>query len=317
MRLWRFETGCSRAEAEAAVAAADLPDGIAALMAEERNGAWFLVGWTEGPPDEALLRRFAALAPRAGCVAEARPEADADWVALSQQGLPPVDAGRFHVHDRAHSGHARPGQIAIRVEAGPAFGTGHHDTTRGCLLTLDRLARHWRPRRILDVGTGTGLLAIAALLCWRGAAVEAGDIDPRSVTVAQATARANGLAPGRFRPLLAAGVFHRRLLASGPYDLVMANILAGPLVGLAPLLAPAVRPGGRLVLAGLLAAQRPAVLAAYHARGFRTLSRGRGDWLVLVLGKRGPRPRLRPGPGPLFRAARRGTAGRRRLPDEA
>lgn len=317
MRLWRLETGCSRAEAEAAAAADELPDGIAAMMAEERDGAWVLVGWTQDAPDDALLARFAALAPGTGGRPEARPEAEADWVAVSQQGLPPVDAGRFHVHDRAHGGGARPGQIAIRVEAGPAFGTGHHATTRGCLLALDRLARRHRPQRILDVGTGTGVLAIAALLRWKRASVAAGDIDRRSVAFAATTARTNGIPRARFRPVAAAGLHHPQLLKGGPYDLGFANILAGPLVGLTPLLSPAIRPGGQLILAGLLMPQRQRILAAYRARGFRIGSRGQGEWPVLVLVKRGPRLLAQRGPGPLFRAARRGTAGRRRLPDEA
>jgi ribosomal protein L11 methyltransferase len=316
MRLWRLEIACSRAEAEAATAADGFPHGIAALMAEEREDDWRLVGWSEDEPGEGMLKRFAALAPGAGAAPVVQREAEADWVRISQQGMPPVNAGRFHVHDSAHSGDARPGQIAIRVEAGPAFGTGQHDTTRGCLLALDRLARRHRPGRVLDVGTGSGVLAIAALLRWRRAEVAAGDIDPRSVRFASLTARANGIARSRFRPVRAAGLNHPRLLTRAPYDVAVANILAGPLVGLAPTLSQAVRPGGHLLLAGLLAPQRPKVLAAYRARGFRTLSPGRGEWPVVVLARRGPRPTVRQGPGPVFRAARRGTAGRRRLPDE-
>ncbi len=317
--LWRLEMDCRRAEAEAAVLAASLPEGLLALAAGEGpDGRWWLVGWTEGAPDAALCARFRALLPEARGGPATAPEAEADWVAVSQAGLPPVDAGRFHLHAAAHRGRARPGQWPLRIEAGPAFGTGHHETTRGCLIALQRLARRTRPRRVCDVGTGTAVLAIAALRLWPGADVRAGDVDRRAVRFARETAKRNGLASHRLRPVPAAGLLHPQLLKGAPYDLVTANILAGPLCRLAPMLSAAVAPAGHLLLAGFLPGQQAAVEAAYRTRGFRRAAAGGGAWPVLLLRKRAARPPgRRPGPGRLLRAAKRGTTGRRREPDEA
>jgi ribosomal protein L11 methyltransferase len=319
--LVRLELPCTRAEADAATARDDLPGGLLALAADLGAKGWRLVGWAEPPPAPALLVAFAALAPSSRQAPRVLEEEGQDWLRLSQAGLAPVEAGRFHLHDTAHAGLARPGRIAIRIDAGLAFGTGHHATTSGCLAQLAALARHRAPRRILDVGTGTGVLAIAAARLWRRAEVRAGDVDARAARIAATNARLNRLGRHRLRPVMAAGLLHPALLLGAPYDLAMANILAGPLIGLAPTLAPAIAPGGLLMLAGLLAHQRPALVAAFQARGFRLVARGRGEWPVLLLARRGPGPRRSGkagrGPGPLVRAARRGTAGRTRRPDEA
>jgi ribosomal protein L11 methyltransferase len=167
-----------------------------------------------------------------------------------------------------------PDSIAFEIEAGLAFGTGQHDTTTGCLIALDRLKRQgFRARDLIDVGTGTGLLAFAALHLWPSARAIASDIDPVAVAVTRENAQANAIRLGRGLRLLdtiaAPGVEHPRIQARAPYDLVIANILAGPLIELAPRLAAALAPGGRLILAGLLTAQAPRVAAAYRRQGLR------------------------------------------------
>lgn len=317
MAIIRLEIPCARHEAHAATAREDLPPGLLGLAADEAADGWRLVGWAEAPPAPGLLAAFHALAPSSPCPPAICPEPPRDWAAISQAGLDPVVAGRFHLHDSAHRRGIPPGRLGIRIDAGLAFGTGHHDTTRGCLALLSALARRRAPRRILDVGTGTGVLAIAAVRLFRRAEVLASDIDARAVRIAAANARQNAIARHRLRPVRAAGLLHPDLLGRAPYDLVMANILAGPLLGLAPTLAPAVAPGGLLLLAGLLELQRPRLVAAMRARGLILLDRGRGPWPVLLLARPARRPGARPGPGPLLRAARRGTAGGTRRPDEA
>ncbi|MFV0295732.1 MAG: 50S ribosomal protein L11 methyltransferase, partial [Hyphomicrobiaceae bacterium] len=179
---------------------------------------------------------------------------DENWVAISQAALPPVASGRFIVHgshDRARVGRR---QWAIEIEAGEAFGTAHHATTDGCLQWLDHLGRNHRPGRILDLGCGTGVLAIAASRLWPRAQVTASDIDETAVSVARANACLNR-AGNRIRMVAAAGVEQAMLRHRGPYDLIVANILAGPLIRLAPSLARSVRPGGYIVLAGILTPQ--------------------------------------------------------------
>lgn len=254
-------------------------------------------------PDAALLAAFAALAG-AGSPLSVAQEADADWLALSQAGLVPVNAGRFHVHTGEQRGQARPGQIAIRIDAGLAFGTGQHATTLGCLLAIDRLRRRQRLGHVLDLGTGSGVLAIAAARADRRAQVMATDVDPVAVAVARANARGNRA--GTIRLRTGTGLPVAMLRRQAPFDLVLANILMAPLLALAEGLSHAVRPGGRLVLAGLLSGQRCRIEAAYRARGFRLVSRTRGEWPVLTLVRRGRARRT--APLAAVRAARRGTA---------
>jgi ribosomal protein L11 methyltransferase len=209
--------------------------------------------------------------------------ADADWLAMALSGLPPVRAGRFFVYGMHDRGRTPPNAVNLRIEAGAAFGTGHHGTTVGCLLAYDQLLKARRFRRVLDVGAGTGVLAIAAART--GAKIAVGsDIDPVSVRIARENAKVNA-ASARF--VHAAGLGHRLLRAGAPYDLVFANILARPLVGLAQDIKGAVRPGGLVILSGLLRTQERYVRAAYLARGFRIVRRIHRDaWASLVL-KRG------------------------------
>jgi ribosomal protein L11 methyltransferase len=206
--------------------------------------------------------------------------ADADWLAMALSGLPPVRAGRFFVYGAHDKGLVPASAVALRIEAGAAFGTGHHGTTEGCLSAFDELLKARRFPRVLDVGCGTGVLAIAAART--GSAVALGtDIDGPSVRIANENARLNR-AQARF--VHASGLNDARVQASAPYDLVFANILAPPLVALAQDIKTALRPGGTAILSGLLRTQERRVLAAYVSRGFRLERRLHRDaWATLVL----------------------------------
>ena len=250
----------------------------AVLIAEEPFGPSATVEalYTE-EPDAALLSDIA------GCDVTVEPLPDQDWIKLSQQGLPPVRAGRFFVHGAHDQGKVPDGVIPIRIEAGLAFGTGHHETTALCLAVLSDLAH--RPfKNVLDLGSGTGLLALGAAKLWRKP-VLASDIDPVAVEVTGENARANGVGP-LVRAVVADGLVHPTLSANAPYDLVIANILAGPLTRLAPQIVKALKPGGMLVLSGLLHNQEAMILSFYHR--LRFLGRRReGPWSALVLEKSG------------------------------
>ena len=209
--------------------------------------------------------------------------ADADWIALSLSGLPPVVAGRFFVYGAHDQGLVPPNAIALRIEAGAAFGTGHHGTTTGCLAAFDALLKGRRFARVLDVGTGTGVLAIAAARTG-SAQVVGTDIDAPSVRIAAENARLNR---ARCRMVRADGLADRAVAAEAPYDLVFANILVRPLIGLAQDIHGALRPGGVAILSGLLRGQARAVRAAYLTRGFRLTRRLNIDaWTTLALEKR-------------------------------
>jgi len=207
---------------------------------------------------------------------------DIDWVARSLEALKPVRAGRFFVHGSHDRHRRRIGDIAIEIEAGLAFGTGHHGTTAGCLESIEKVLRRERPRNALDLGTGSAVLAIAIAGMAR-IPVLATDIDPVATRVASENARLNGVsalvhtatAPGFHHPL-----FKRR----GPFDLIVANILARPLMRLAPAMAAHLAPGGSLVLSGILERQRDAVVAAYSAQHFRHVrTLAREGWVTLHL----------------------------------
>jgi len=207
---------------------------------------------------------------------------DQDWIRQSQEGLPPVRAGRFFVYGAHDAGAVPEGVIPIRIEAGLAFGTGHHETTALCLQALYQIARASRPKRILDLGCGTGVLAIAAAKLWRRD-ILATDIDPVAVEVARENARANRVAP-LIHAAVADGFTSPAIRSRAPFDLILANILAGPLTKLAPDLAAALAPNGTAVLSGLLRNQEKLVLSFACAQGlvFRRALR-EGPWSALVL----------------------------------
>jgi len=206
--------------------------------------------------------------------------ADADWLAMALSGLPPVRAGRFFVYGAHDRGLAPASTVNLRIEAGAAFGTGHHGTTVGCLLAFDQLLKAQHFPRVLDVGCGTGVLAIAAARTGSGVAVGT-DIDPVSVRIANENAKLNQ-ADARF--VHAYGLGDAKVRAGAPYDLVFANILAPPLVALASDIKGALKPGGIAILSGLLRTQERRVSAAYLSRGFRVVRRLHRDaWATLVL----------------------------------
>jgi len=293
---WKVTLPCTRAEAEALkgdIAQFAAMDSPPVLVTSEAEGeAWRLDAYFEAEPgadDLALLR---ALAPGADAAPAVARVGDADWVTLSQAGLEPIRAGRFFVHTPAHRGEVPPGAAAFEIDAGRAFGTGQHETTAGCLIALDRLkAAGAQVASLADIGTGTGLLAFAAMHLWPAARAVASDVDPVAIAVAAENAAINGVGlgrgPGRLELVVAAGMEHRRLQDRAPYDLIIANILAGPLIELAPALAGALAPGGRLVLAGLLNRQAVEVAAACRRAGMMgAFSVERGDWPTLVMRKR-------------------------------
>ncbi|WP_091740462.1 50S ribosomal protein L11 methyltransferase [Phenylobacterium immobile] len=206
--------------------------------------------------------------------------ADADWLAMALSGLPPVRAGRFFVYGAHDRGLAPPSTVNLRIEAGAAFGTGHHGTTVGCLLAYDTLLKRRSFNRVLDVGCGTGVLAIAASRTGSRVAVGT-DIDRPSVRIANENASLNR-SDARF--VHAWGLNDRKVRVSAPYDLVFANILAPPLVALASDIRDALKPGGLAILSGLLRTQERRVFAAYRSRGFHLVRRLRRDaWSALVL----------------------------------
>ena len=297
---WKVTLPCTRAEAEALqedITPLALLDAPPVLMTSEADPAqpdrWRLDAYFTERPTQGMLDLLRAIVPSA---AAAEPDVseveERDWVTLSQEGLEPIRAGRFFVHTPQHGGVAPAGAIALEIDAGRAFGTGHHETTTGCLEALSRLKDAGAAfSDMLDLGTGTGLLAYAALKLWPAARAAASDIDGVAIEVARDNAKVNGVRLGRARGqcelAVAAGLDHPRLKARSPYDLVIANILAGPLIELAPSVAAAMAPGGRLLLAGLLDRQAEEVARAYRRHGLMLAARlDRGDWPTLVMRKR-------------------------------
>ena len=262
-------------------------EGQAAIAAFERpDGQWDVTAYFAEPPDQPLVRELVANAAgrdvAAGIVfdtVEAR-----DWVKASLQDLVPVPAGRFIVHGQHDRERIAPNKLGIEIEAALAFGTGHHGTTRGCLLLLDHVLKAWRPRRVLDLGTGTGVLAIAAARALHGR-VLASDIDAPSVQVARENARLN-VAGHLVQAIRATGFSAPQFAQAAPFDLVLANILANPLRHLAAPMARHLAPSALVILSGLLTHQAPGVIAAYRARGLVPVRHLRIEgWSSLLLRK--------------------------------
>jgi ribosomal protein L11 methyltransferase len=276
--LWKASVALTKVEAADTAAALELDGSAQAVLIVEEpfaDGAVVEALYTEAP-DAAYL---SLITGRAIIVA---PLPDQDWIKLSQQGLPPVRAGRFFVYGAHDAGTVPHGVIAMKIEAGLAFGTGHHETTALCLAVLSDLAKERSFRNVMDLGCGTGLLAIGAAKLWKRP-VLASDIDPVAVDVTRDNARANGVAP-LIRAVTADGLTNPVLADGAPYDLLIANILAGPLTQLAPGIVKALAPGAMLVLSGLLRNQEALVTSFY--RDLRFIGRRRdGPWSALVLEK--------------------------------
>jgi ribosomal protein L11 methyltransferase len=262
-------------------------EGQAAIAAFERpDGRWDVTVHFADPPDQPLVREIIANAAgreAAESIVFDTVEAK-DWVKASLEDLVPVPAGRFVVHGQHDRPRIPPNKLGIEIEAALAFGTGHHGTTRGCLLLLDHVLKAWRPRRVLDLGTGTGVLAIAAARALHEK-VLASDIDPPSVQVARDNARLNVAAP-LVQAIRATGFAAPQFTAAAPFDLVLANILANPLRQLAAPMVRHLAPSAMVILSGLLTHQAPAVIAAYRARGLVPLRHLRIEgWSSLLLRK--------------------------------
>ncbi|MCC6736647.1 MAG: 50S ribosomal protein L11 methyltransferase [Bauldia sp.] len=272
--------------APSAEAARLVADAIEAAAGEDVAVSWFeepdgwpvSAYWDGERPD--LADAVFGVALSHGLEVEIGELPNVDWVAESLRGLPPVRAGRFLVHGSHDRGKRRANEIGVEIEAAQAFGTGHHGTTAGCLEVLDRLGRTRRFRAPLDLGTGSGVLAIAMAKAW-GVPVLASDIDPVAVRIANSNARLNHVG-GSVEAVTAAG-FRHPLLRDGRFDLIVANILAGPLGALATDVARRLASGGTVVLSGLIPQQRRFIIARYRSRGLR-LQRSivRDGWLTLV-----------------------------------
>ncbi|MFL6800261.1 MAG: 50S ribosomal protein L11 methyltransferase [Sphingomicrobium sp.] len=292
---FRVTVPCTRAQGEAIGAMADLPefgDNPPVLVADEpdetRPDDWLIHAYFERQPtaeETALLARLGSGPP------EVEQLGDTNWVALSQAELQPIRAGRFTVHTPTSK--SDPGRINFEIDAGLAFGTGQHATTAGCLAALDLLAENdCEFANIADLGTGTGLLAFAALALWPDAKCIATDIDPVAIDVARDNAAINhvklGHSAGELLLAVADGMDSPLLAARAPFDLIVANILAGPLIDLAPDFAKALAPGGTIVLAGLLDTQSEGVIRAYAAEGLIDPVRAQTEWPVVMLRSPGP-----------------------------
>jgi ribosomal protein L11 methyltransferase len=296
---WKITALAPRVRVEAALLAhedaADWdPDIVIAgsEIAEDKPDDWQLEAWLPrepGPADHAAVAALFGNAPPS-LTAEALP--DTDWVTASQQLIEPIRAGRFHVRTPDHPELDEPGVRTLTIPASQAFGTGQHATTAGCLAMLSHMKRQGCIfRNIADIGTGTGLLAFAAMELWGHALITASDIDTVCLDVVHQNAQRNRVAigprSGQITMIEAAGMDHPLLEARGPYDLLIANILAGPLTELAPDFAGSVVHGGSLVLAGLLESQEAGIRSAYRRAGFRLAARMvSGDWSILWLRRR-------------------------------
>ncbi|MEN9409600.1 MAG: hypothetical protein RL216_1574 [Pseudomonadota bacterium] len=274
---------------EAAVALANAiermepePTGVGVFEIEDDSGLWEVGAYFLEKPDMVMLEVIALAFGAKPFALSELPEID--WVAKVRRELSPVEAGRFFVFGSHDADKVPAGRVALQIEATVAFGTGHHGTTLGCLRAFDRLFEGgFRPARVADIGCGTAVLAMAAAAVLPEALVIASDIDEVAVEVAVANVGINGLA-GRVECLEAAGFGHARLAEAGPFDLVFANILKGPLIELAPDMAAHVAKGGLAILSGLLVVQAEAVTAAYVAAGFALEAREDiGEWSTLVL----------------------------------
>jgi len=288
---WRVTLSCTRAQGEAIAKTEPLGafEDSPALVADEpdpaRPDAWIIHAYFEHEPSE---QDVAALTALGNGIPKIEQLGEADWVTMSQSGLQPIRAGRFFVHTPTHP--PDPKAINFEIDASLAFGTGQHATTSGCLEALDLLkSKGAQFTSIVDGGTGTGLLAFAAMALWPQAKCIATDIDPVAIDVARDNAAINGVklghGPGELLLGVADGMDSPLLAARAPFDLIIANILAGPLIELAEDFVGALAPGGTVILAGLLDAQVDTVAAAYGRLGLTLRQRTSGEWPVLVFSR--------------------------------
>ena len=252
---------------------------------EDESGEWVFEATCLGKPD---IEAFNALAAEVlgGSVgfSTQQLDRDIDWVAKSLEGLQPVHAGGFFVYGSHDQETVPPGHIPIQIDAAQAFGTGHHETTTGCLEAINDILKYKKPTHMLDVGTGTGILAIA-LAKRTHLPVIASDIDPVCVSTTRANARQNRVSQN-IVAVEAAGLGHRFITDNGPYDMIVANILAGPLAQLAPAMGRAAMPGGSLILSGILMSQAARIKAAYGQQGFIFKHQlTRKNWVTLIFEK--------------------------------
>jgi ribosomal protein L11 methyltransferase len=264
-------------------------EGQAAIAAHERSdGRWDITLHFAQAPDQASIRELVAIAAGGEVAREIKFDTveARDWVKATLEELVPVRAGRFMVHGHHDRSKVAPNKLGLEIEAALAFGTGHHGTTRGCLLLLDSVLKAYRPRRVLDLGTGTGVLAIAAAKALHGG-VLASDIDPLSVGVARDNARLNG-AGNWVQAIHASGFSASQFGQRRPFDLVLANILANPLRQMATPMARHLAPSALVILSGLLPYQANGVIAAYRARGLILLRHLKIEgWSSLLMRKVG------------------------------
>ncbi len=258
---------------------------LAVSAFEDANGEWVFEATCETAPD---LESFSEIARQTlgGTVSfsAAEIDPDIDWVARSQEGLAPVLAGGFFIHGSHDAGNVPASARPILIDAAQAFGTGHHETTTGCLIAIEQVLKTARPKNVLDLGTGTGVLAIA-LAKRLHRKILATDIDPVAVRVTRENAALNGVA--RYvEALTAPGLDHLKIRRRAPFDMIVANILAGPLAQLAPAISASAVSGAPIILSGILRRQASRVIAAYNQQDVILKRRlNRGDWATLILEK--------------------------------
>jgi len=286
--FWKIELRVPRHAVEQLVTAVD-PFGVTLSCFEiEGQESWTIEAYCEGPPNKAALTAAVAVASASAGINE--PDIlcdllpDYDWVAENRRSFKPIQVGRYFIHPTHYEETVPANAKVICLDAATAFGSGEHETTRGCLEMLARMQGQNRPQRVLDLGCGSGILSIAAAKTWNCRIVSV-DIDPEAVRVCRENVDLNGVG-ARVSVLESDGVSAGEIRREGPFDLVLANVLAGPLIKLAPALTRQIARPGYIVLSGLLAHQRSPVTASYRRQGMLPVACRRfGEWPTLLLRK--------------------------------
>jgi ribosomal protein L11 methyltransferase len=285
MAVYKTSTTMSETDANAlADFLGEVFDPPPAVSTSKTNDGWLFEAYFAQLPDRAVFAEVIQRFPHhtLELAKNLAPLEEEDWVAKSQRGLHPIEAGRYFVHGSHDRTKGAGRAFAIEIDAGQAFGTAHHGTTRGCLLAIDTLAKHFHMADTLDLGTGSGVLAIAAAKAMRGK-VLAVDIDPVAINVARENCALNGVVP-QVDFVVANGTKHPSIAVRAPFGLVIANILAAPLLELAPSIVAAVAPGSHLILSGILESQAREVGGRYAAQGFRLVQRfPDAEWTTLLM----------------------------------